>query len=75
MTSAPQPQIEANDVLNILKEKIDLDNKENKAKIASLEDDINKYKSLLSKYEEKIKSYEKAEEEAEPSKIPGYSKP
>ena len=76
MTSAPQPQIEANDVLNILKEKIDLENKENKAKIASLEDEINKYKSLLSTYEEKIKSYEKDEEEAEPSKTtPDDSKP
>ena len=42
MTSAPQPQIETNDVLNILKEKINLENKENKAKIASLEEEINK---------------------------------
>lgn len=75
MTSAPQPQIETNDVLNILKEKIDLENKENKAKIASLEDEINKYKSLLSTYEEKIKSYEKAEEEAQPSKTTDDSKP
>lgn len=75
MTSAPQPQIETNDVLNILKEKIDLENKENKAKIASLEDEINKYKSLLSTYEEKIKSYKKAEEEAQPSKTTDDSKP
>lgn len=75
MTSAPQPQIETNDVLNILKEKIDLENKENKAKIASLEDEINKYKSLLSTYEEKIKSYEKAKEEAQPSKTTDDSKP
>ena len=75
MTSAPQPQIETNDVLNILKEKIDLENKENKAKIASLEDEISKYKSLLSTYEEKIKSYEKAEEEAQPSKTTDDSKP
>ena len=77
MTSSapPHPEIEANDVLDILKEKIHSDNTENKAKVASLEDEINKYKTLLSTYEEKIKSYEKAEEEAEPSKTADGSKP
>ena len=77
MTSAPNPQIETNDVLNILKEKIDLENKENRAKIASLEEEINKYKSLLSTYEEKIKLYESQEEEEEktPSKTADDSKP
>lgn len=73
---SPQACIETNDVLNILKQKIDLENQENKKKIANLEDQINKYKSLISTYEDKIKCYEQDQEKkSDSTTTPGKENP
>lgn len=58
MATPPPIEDEASHYFNMLKNKIDSENKENKEKIAKLENEINNYKSLVSTYEEKIKNYE-----------------
>ena len=66
--------IEANDVLNLLKDKINAENKENKEKILQLEKEISEYKAKISIYEEKIKSLEGEEEKKEETPKPKNTK-
>lgn len=73
MTQAP-PSIEPNDVLDMLKERINSDNKVNKEKITELEGEISRYKSIISTYEEKLKLYEPDKDNNTTPGTPGSEK-